>query len=158
MSNHVSVEESSFGVFLNLVYKQGSFWIHHGNRTTFLENHSGTVLQLQAAADSADAWLWFPLWYVLLKDLPSCDLLQTTEFSTRHCLKRFRFWLFHFVFCWSGRETPSVAGIINPGSEGFQKLFFGQEEIAIPVHTAWVLLSLLIYFSYSSYKGKYFQL
>uniref|UniRef100_I1L0Q8 ATP citrate synthase n=1 Tax=Glycine max TaxID=3847 RepID=I1L0Q8_SOYBN len=33
-----------------------------------------------------------------------------------------------------GRETPSVAGIINPGSEGFQKLFFGQEEIAIPVH------------------------
>ncbi|KAK6122591.1 hypothetical protein DH2020_043674 [Rehmannia glutinosa] len=37
-----------------------------------------------------------------------------------------------------GRETPSVAGIINPGSEGFQKLFFGQEEIAIPVHSAWV--------------------
>ncbi|CAF1920772.1 unnamed protein product [Brassica oleracea] len=35
-----------------------------------------------------------------------------------------------------GRETPSVAGIINPGSEGFQKLFFGQEEIAIPVHAA----------------------
>ncbi|GMH18234.1 hypothetical protein Nepgr_020075 [Nepenthes gracilis] len=31
-----------------------------------------------------------------------------------------------------GRETPSVAGIVNPGSEGFQKLFFGQEEIAIP--------------------------
>ncbi|KAK7264713.1 hypothetical protein RJT34_32323 [Clitoria ternatea] len=35
-----------------------------------------------------------------------------------------------------GRETPSVAGIINPGSEGFQKLFFGQQEIAIPVHAA----------------------
>lgn len=35
-----------------------------------------------------------------------------------------------------GREIPSVAGIINPGSEGFQKLFFGQEEIAIPVHSA----------------------
>ncbi|XP_051128354.1 uncharacterized protein LOC127249542 isoform X1 [Andrographis paniculata] len=34
-----------------------------------------------------------------------------------------------------GRETPSVAGIISPGSEGFQKLFFGQEEIAIPVHS-----------------------
>ncbi|KAG6534697.1 hypothetical protein ZIOFF_008600 [Zingiber officinale] len=34
-----------------------------------------------------------------------------------------------------GRETPSVAGIINPGSEGFQKLFFGLEEIAIPVHS-----------------------
>eukprot|EP00270_Netrium_digitus_P002348 TRINITY_DN12682_c0_g1_i1.p1 TRINITY_DN12682_c0_g1~~TRINITY_DN12682_c0_g1_i1.p1 ORF type:complete len:609 (-),score=165.79 TRINITY_DN12682_c0_g1_i1:224-2050(-) len=32
------------------------------------------------------------------------------------------------------RETPSVAGIITPGSEGFQKLFFGQEEIAVPVH------------------------
>jgi len=38
----------------------------------------------------------------------------------------------------TGRETPSVAGIINPGSEGFQKLFFGQEEIAIPVHPAYV--------------------
>ncbi|XVE65509.1 hypothetical protein DITRI_Ditri08aG0005500 [Diplodiscus trichospermus] len=35
-----------------------------------------------------------------------------------------------------GRETPSVAGIINPGAEGFQKLFFGQEEIAIPVHAS----------------------
>ncbi|WVY92826.1 hypothetical protein V8G54_031914 [Vigna mungo] len=33
-----------------------------------------------------------------------------------------------------GRETPSVAGIINPGSEGFQKIFFGQKEIVIPVH------------------------
>ncbi|CAA6653954.1 unnamed protein product [Spirodela intermedia] len=39
-----------------------------------------------------------------------------------------------------GRETPSVAGIINPGSEGFQKLFFGQEEIAIPVHSTQVLM------------------
>nr|VDD26721.1 unnamed protein product [Brassica oleracea] len=40
-------------------------------------------------------------------------------------------------FCFfTGRETPSVAGIINPGSEGFQKFFFGQEEIAIPVHAA----------------------
>ncbi|KAH8496424.1 hypothetical protein H0E87_019256 [Populus deltoides] len=33
------------------------------------------------------------------------------------------------------KELPSVAGIINPGAEGFQKLFFGQEEIAIPVHS-----------------------
>lgn len=40
------------------------------------------------------------------------------------------------LYIFSGRETPSVAGIINPGSEGFQKLFFGQEEIAIPVHAA----------------------
>lgn len=39
----------------------------------------------------------------------------------------------------AGRETPSVAGIINPGSEGFQKLFFGQEEIAIPVHSTYVI-------------------
>ena len=36
-----------------------------------------------------------------------------------------------------GRETPSVAGIINPGGDGFQKLFFGQEEIAIPVHSTY---------------------
>ena len=44
----------------------------------------------------------------------------------------------NFVFL--GRETPSVSGIISPGSEGFQKLFFGQEEIAIPVHATYVLL------------------
>lgn len=46
----------------------------------------------------------------------------------------------------AGRETPSVAGIINPGSEGFQKLFFGQEEIAIPVHSECVLHSLAKFF------------
>lgn len=39
----------------------------------------------------------------------------------------------------AGRETPSVAGIINPGGDGFQKLFFGQEEIAIPVHSTYVM-------------------
>lgn len=34
----------------------------------------------------------------------------------------------------SGRETPSVACIVQPGQVGgFQKLFFGKEEIAIPV-------------------------
>lgn len=34
-----------------------------------------------------------------------------------------------------GRSTPSVACIVQPGSSGgFQKLFFGSEEIAIPVH------------------------
>ncbi|GBG75748.1 hypothetical protein CBR_g20994 [Chara braunii] len=33
-----------------------------------------------------------------------------------------------------GRTTPSVAGIVNPGADGFHKLFFGQEEIAVPVH------------------------
>nr|VDD38960.1 unnamed protein product [Brassica oleracea] len=39
-------------------------------------------------------------------------------------------------FAFTGCETPYMAGIINPGSEGFQKLFFGQEEIVIPVHAA----------------------
>ncbi|GBF97148.1 ATP-citrate lyase B [Raphidocelis subcapitata] len=33
-----------------------------------------------------------------------------------------------------GRATPSVACIVQPGSSGFQKLFFGSEEIAIPVY------------------------
>lgn len=50
-------------------------------------------------------------------------------------------WLFGvngvFMLVSIGRETPSVAGIINPGGDGFQKLFFGQEEIAIPVHSAY---------------------
>jgi hypothetical protein len=36
-----------------------------------------------------------------------------------------------------GRETPSVACIVQPGSSGFQKLFFGSEEIAIPVYPRW---------------------
>jgi hypothetical protein len=41
-----------------------------------------------------------------------------------------------------GRETPSVAGVIQPGSEGFQKLFFGQEEIAVPVYSRYCILLL----------------
>ncbi|KAB2596894.1 hypothetical protein D8674_032344 [Pyrus ussuriensis x Pyrus communis] len=46
-----------------------------------------------------------------------------------------------FVFEKDGNVITEVcnregkAGIINPGFEGFQKLFFGQEEIAIPVHS-----------------------
>jgi hypothetical protein len=32
-----------------------------------------------------------------------------------------------------GRSTPSVACVVQPGSAGFQKVFFGKEEIAIPV-------------------------
>lgn len=36
---------------------------------------------------------------------------------------------------YAGRQTPSVACIVQPGSPGgFQKLFFGAEEIAIPVY------------------------
>ncbi|KAI3778909.1 hypothetical protein L2E82_08298 [Cichorium intybus] len=38
-----------------------------------------------------------------------------------------------------GRETPSVAGIINPGVEGFQKLLCGQEEVVIPIHSTYVV-------------------
>ena len=35
----------------------------------------------------------------------------------------------------SGRETPSVAAIINPtGADGFAKFFFGKREILIPVY------------------------
>eukprot|EP00882_Tetradesmus_deserticola_P024868 GHRQ01027202.1.p1 GENE.GHRQ01027202.1~~GHRQ01027202.1.p1 ORF type:complete len:179 (-),score=16.79 GHRQ01027202.1:628-1164(-) len=35
----------------------------------------------------------------------------------------------------AGRPTPSVACIVQPGSNGgFQKVFFGDEEIAIPVY------------------------
>src|SRR3989337_3443975 len=35
----------------------------------------------------------------------------------------------------SGRETPSVAAIINPpGSESFSKFFFGKREILIPMY------------------------
>jgi len=39
---------------------------------------------------------------------------------------------FDFV---SGRETPSVAGIVNPtGRDGLEKFFFGPKEILIPVY------------------------
>ena len=35
-----------------------------------------------------------------------------------------------------GRSTPSIAGIVQPGSSGgFHKMFFGQTEIAIPIHS-----------------------
>ena len=35
----------------------------------------------------------------------------------------------------AGRETPSVAAIVNPtGSDGFSKVFFGPREILIPVY------------------------
>jgi succinyl-CoA synthetase alpha subunit len=35
----------------------------------------------------------------------------------------------------AGRETPSVAAIVNPtGSDGFSKVFFGKREILIPVY------------------------
>jgi succinyl-CoA synthetase alpha subunit len=35
----------------------------------------------------------------------------------------------------AGRETPSVAAIINPtGSDGYQKIFFGKSEILLPVY------------------------
>ncbi|MFH0884206.1 MAG: citrate/2-methylcitrate synthase [Candidatus Micrarchaeota archaeon] len=34
------------------------------------------------------------------------------------------------------RETPSVAGIINPGSSGWHKAFFGKKEILIPVFSS----------------------
>ena len=34
----------------------------------------------------------------------------------------------------AGRETPSVACVVQPGNPGgFQKVFFGREEVAIPV-------------------------
>lgn len=56
---------------------------------------------------------------------------------------RFLYLLMFFFLANPGRETPSVAGIINPGAEGFQKLFFGQEEIAIPVHSAYVFHYLM---------------
>lgn len=37
-----------------------------------------------------------------------------------------------------GRSTPSVGCIVQPGSTGFQKVFFGNEEIAIPVASSTV--------------------
>ena len=36
--------------------------------------------------------------------------------------------------CLAGRETPSVACVVQPGNPGgFQKVFFGREEVAIPL-------------------------
>ena len=36
--------------------------------------------------------------------------------------------------CIAGRETPSVACVVQPGNPGgFQKVFFGREEVAIPL-------------------------
>nr|CAD1833215.1 unnamed protein product [Ananas comosus var. bracteatus] len=66
--------------------------------------------------------------------------ITISNFPFKGCLTLTFFVLHTFIcsnfICFIGRESPSIAGIINPGSEGFQKLFFGQEEIAIPVHSS----------------------
>eukprot|EP00897_Mesotaenium_endlicherianum_P003449 jgi/Mesen1/3131/ME000184S02194 len=59
-----------------------------------------------------------------------------------------------------GRETPSVAGVINPGSDGFQKLFFGQEEIALPVHGSIVAACKAhttadVFINFASFRSSY---
>lgn len=57
----------------------------------------------------------------VFKEHPS----QESDVSTQRCA-----WLTS-----AGRPTPSVACIVQPGSNGgFQKVFFGDEEIAIPVY------------------------
>jgi len=61
-----------------------------------------------------------------------------------------------FILVSLGRETPSVAGIINPGGDGFQKLFFGQEEIAIPVHSAYVMFLAFCFYVKSFFN--YYQI
>lgn len=71
--------------------------------------------------------------YVVRINLPLEYNFVSTELLISICLPL----RFHVV---TGRETPSVAGIINPGAEGFQKLFFGQEEIAIPVHSRFIFI------------------
>lgn len=123
--------------------------LEYGDRATVLPDYTGIVLQLQAASYSANAWFWLSLWCVHLI-LNHCGVVWVLIFDTnvpRELSRNFPF--LNFL----GRETPSVAGIINPGSEGFQKLFFGQQEIAIPVNSTYVpLLSLStcsIFFGYS---------
>lgn len=38
-----------------------------------------------------------------------------------------------------GRTTPSIACVVTPGAKGgFHRLFFGSEEIAVPVRGRWV--------------------
>lgn len=45
-------------------------------------------------------------------------------------------WNLQFIFwIFIGSKTTPVARIIIPGAEGFQKLFFGYEEIAIPLYS-----------------------
>ncbi|KAJ0091955.1 hypothetical protein Patl1_24881 [Pistacia atlantica] len=58
----------------------------------------------------------------------------TSSFRSNGCL---------ILISYVGGKHHLLLGIINPGSEGFQKLFFGQEEIAIPVHST--VLSELIH-------------
>jgi ATP citrate (pro-S)-lyase len=36
--------------------------------------------------------------------------------------------------CICGREKPSVAGIIHPGRNGFQKVFWKQKEVLLPIY------------------------
>jgi hypothetical protein len=62
----------------------------------------------------------------------------------------------------AGRPTPSVACIVQPGSNGgFQKVFFGDEEIAIPVYGRCVYPTLLCTLAgmqqQRPYSGKHLQ-
>ena len=59
---------------------------------------------------------------LILNLLHPTTFLQRKQNQTFHCI--------------AGRTIPSVAAIVQPGahSGGFQKLFFGREEIAIPLY------------------------
>ena len=49
---------------------------------------------------------------------------------------------------YTGRKTPSVACIVQPGSSGFQKVFFGDQEIAIPMYSKCVYILFIIFIIY----------
>lgn len=72
-------------------------------------------------------------------DLAHCCALRAAACGMRsstapHCPIGAAFFPHHPRHATPGRKTPSVACIVQPGSSGFQKLFFGSEEIAIPVY------------------------
>lgn len=86
--------------------------------TAVLQGFSGHLLQLETAPRAANAWFWLSLRQVK----------PVIEFSLA------QIWIVNSgTLPFAGRKTPSVAAIVQPGNTGgFQKVFFGKEEIAIP--------------------------
>lgn len=59
---------------------------HHGNWTTFFQDHSSFVLQLQATSHPTDAWFRFPLWCVLRIYLVLCFISRCRTQRMYHIL------------------------------------------------------------------------
>lgn len=60
----IILQHNDIFIRINQKWKLTCRVVSHGDWEYFLQDHTGFVLQLQAAPHPAHAWLWLPLWYV----------------------------------------------------------------------------------------------